>query len=569
MSIFIDREGGLGSGLNLSDPNSPLAPYFASIGHVFLALILGSVFAFLNQVPLGHTDIWGHLRFGDEILATHGLLAGDTFCQFAEPKSETINYCWLSQVILSWFFQIGALTGGTDPLVRLAGAADALRFFHATAVTTRFLLLYLAFRRAARSRTIAVFGLAFVTVIGVFSLGVLRPQVIAEVLFAALLIPLSRDELSKRAVIGIPALMVIWANAHGSYPIGLIMLGLAWAARICDVLTGPPFRMLKLLNDTQLRRFTLTILLSLGLIAILNPEGYRIFLVTVEMANHPNVRLMDEWQPIWSQNTMVARITFGVCVGLVLLSMALARSRVRWITVFTLAAFAGQAVLHQRGVIWLFTVAPWLAMPYLGDAFVRYRPASCVSLPSLRKTLIVGLIAIVASLWSLPVQRLLGGYKPDVSRSLSDGTPWVQATAIAEPSLVANSSLSKAISSTFPDGKFTGTIYAGDTLGDFFVWRLAAPVPVFMYSHVHLFSAEQWHRYTKIRDAEPGWQQEMDAAKINLVVVRPAVEPGIYRKLRADPAWMVVTDESNLTTKRDPRHRLFVAVRKKPLIPAG
>jgi hypothetical protein len=569
VSLFVDREESLGAGLNLGDQNSSLAPYFLNTGNVVLALILAGVFAFLNFVPLGHTDVWGHLRFGEQILDTHAFLAGDTFCPFAEPKSTTINYCWLSQALIAAVFRVGEWTGGSDPLVRLAGGADALRFLHASAVAARFLLLFFAFRRAARSGALAAMGLVFIALVGFGSLGVLRPQVFAEVLFAAMLIPLSSGETTGRAVIGIPIVMVLWANSHGSYPIGLMMLGVVWAARLLEVLTGPPPRISSAWSDWQLQRMTLVILVSLAGIAILNPEGYRIFLVTMEMANQPNVQLMDEWQPLWSPNTQVARIAFGVCMGLILISFVAARGRFRWTTWLALAVFGGQAVLHQRGLIWLFTVAPWLAMPYLGDAFARYRPASWVSVPSFRKTLIVGMIAVIAVLWSLPVQRLTGGQKPDLSRSLSDGTPWEPAASVAEPDAVTESPLTKAIRSTFPGGRFAGTIYAGDTLGDFFLWRLPAPVPVYMYSHVHLFSAEQWQRYTAIRDVRPGWRSELDAAKINLVVVRPALEPGIYQQLRTDPAWSVVTDEATLTTKRDPRHRLFVALRKEPLIPAG
>ena len=46
----------------------------------------------------------------------------------------------------------------------------------------------MAFHRAAQSRMVAAIGLAIVAMLGIFSLGILRPQVIGEVMFAALLV---------------------------------------------------------------------------------------------------------------------------------------------------------------------------------------------------------------------------------------------------------------------------------------------------------------------------------------------------------------------------------------------
>ncbi len=563
MKLFVDREDALGAGLNLSDPNSPLAPYFVPIGHVLATVIVAAVFIFLNFVPLNHTDIWAHLKFGEHILDSHKFLAGETFCTFASPQTASGNYCWLSQTLFAAVYRIGTWFGGADPHLQMACGADSLRFLHAILVSLRFALLYFAFRRMARSGTIAAFGLAFVTLVSIGSLGVLRPQVVAELLFAAILMPLSRSPLSLRATIFIPLVMALWGNAHGSYPIGLIMLATAWFARLMELAVGHQLHLIG--SDSHLRRLTLALTLTVVAIALLNPDGYRVYLNTLAMAQNPNVTLMDEWLPLWSENTVVACVAFSVCIGFVMFAVIAGRNPGNWLTWLTLIAFGGQAVLHQRGVIWLFMIAPWIAMPHLGDAFVLYRPATMVSVPSFRKTLVVGMITFIAVMWSLPLQRLTSGKAPELVRSVSDGTPWLQSLAVSQPDRVTDAPLTKAIRKIFADGRFTGAIYVGDTLGDFFLWQLPSPAPIYMYSHVQLFSADHWQRYTMIRDCRDGWRQELDRARINLIVVRPAVEPGICQTLRKDANWTVVTDEANLTTKRDQRNRLFVALRKVPL----
>lgn len=569
MSLFVEREGQLGAGLDLDSPYSPLAPYFFSPGAVVAVVIIAAVFAFLNFVPLGHTDVWGHLKYGDVLVESRQFLRGETTCAFTDPPDSVVNCYWLSQVLFATFFRAGQLGAGTDALAQLAGGADGLRLLHSLLVSLRLILLYIAFRRLARSSMLAALGIAFVVVISFGSLGVLRPQVIAELLLAALLVPLSRWHLSNRAIILIPLIMIDWANTHGSYPLGLIILLTIFGCRLMELLFERRSSSTSFWHDKELTRLGWASFLSLLGIILINPEGYRIFLGTMAMARHPNVRQMDEWQPLWSDNLIVARILFGICMALMLAAFIAAKGRFRLATWALLALFAGQAILHQRGLVWLFSMVPWLAMPYFGNAWLRFRPSNWVAKLSFRKTLIAGMAAIVALMWSLPAQRLFGTQKTDVTRSLSDGTPWAQAFAIAQPVAVPDNPLSKAIASTFPDGRFLGTIYTGDTLGDFFVWRLASPAPVYMYSHVHLFSEDQWHRFTTIRDGKTGWRQELDRAGVNVVIARPAVEPGICQRLRGDSAWSVITDETNMATKRDPRHRLLVAVRKQPLAAAS
>src|SRR5687768_1284098 len=69
----------LGAGLDYSDPNSPLARFYLNTSHVIAVVILGVLFLFLNFVPLWHTDVWGHLRFGRWIVEHQQLPEGNPF----------------------------------------------------------------------------------------------------------------------------------------------------------------------------------------------------------------------------------------------------------------------------------------------------------------------------------------------------------------------------------------------------------------------------------------------------------------------------------------------------------
>ena len=57
----------LGAGINLADPNGPLAPYYASNAGMILALLLTLAGVIYAYQPLWNTDIWGHVAYGRAI----------------------------------------------------------------------------------------------------------------------------------------------------------------------------------------------------------------------------------------------------------------------------------------------------------------------------------------------------------------------------------------------------------------------------------------------------------------------------------------------------------------------
>jgi hypothetical protein len=94
-------------------------------------------------------------------------------------------------------------------------------------------------------------------------------------------------------------------------------------------------------------------------------------------------------------------------------------------------------------------------------------------------------------------------------------------------------------------------------------------VPIFLYTHVHLFPAEVWAQCGEVKRGGPAWRAVLDYHRINLVIFEPEMFPGLRPRLVADRDWVVVLDETGLEEKVDPRSRLLIALRKVPLLPAG
>jgi len=554
----------VGAGINFADPNSPLARFYLRAGDILAVAIISAVFLILNHAKLWHTDIWGHLRYGEYVLDNRNFPTHDPFCNSADPNCGRIDLAWLSQVTLAATLRAGKWLAGGDELQQLAGGVNALRFLLAVLVTLRLGLLYFAFVRLTHSRTLASLGLLFIVAVSLGNLGVIRPQVFAELLFATLIYVLSRQVLGLRDLIVIPMILVAWCNFHGSFPVGCFAVAAMWMAKFLRIAFGPSPR-LQIVRDLRFRRLTLILMFSIAAITVLNPDGWHIWSKTVAMANHPVVRAMDEWQPLWSPLAANGRIIYLLCLLLILLAILLDRGRISALAITFLISFAIPPLLSQRATMWFIAVAPWIALPSFGRAVARHRPNWWRGVPSFRKTLVAAAFLLVALMWSIPIQSMIDRKPPELSRIVSDGTALEYAYAVHDPRLVPESVLSKVLKQHYPEGRFTGTIYSDETLGDFFVWKLTPPVPIFIYSHVHLFTLNHWQRYVTIRDAKSGWREELDRANVNLIAVVPRDKPLLCKQLRQDSGWKVIIDESSYSTKIDPRCRHFVALRVSPV----
>jgi hypothetical protein len=215
-------------------------------------------------------------------------------------------------------------------------------------------------------------------------------------------------------------------------------------------------------------------------------------------------------------------------------------------------------------------LVPWLVMaqaPYL-----RY-PAwrgwlTDRSVPSLRKTLLVAALVVLAFLWSAPGQWVLSRQPMPLDRGVYGGTPWQVAFQLEGPDGVTDEAflqLRRYLRRYYPEGHFRGGIFTSETAGDYLVWALAPQTPLFIYTHVHLFPAQAWEDCVTIKHALPGWEEILKHHQVNLVVIEPELYPALRNALYGDAAWQLLLDEFKWPGKRDPRARLLVAVRKVPL----
>ena len=157
-------------------------------------------------------DLWGHVRFGQDILASRTIPEVDPY-SFTSDR-PWVNHEWLAEVVMA-----GAYNGSG------ALGLSALKIASILAVAV---FVAASVRRASSRATTRYFLVALAVLLTYPRMQTVRPQLFSVVAFAALLFLLQRaSDGARRWVYFIPLLMALWANVHGGFLVGALVL-FAW-----------------------------------------------------------------------------------------------------------------------------------------------------------------------------------------------------------------------------------------------------------------------------------------------------------------------------------------------------
>ena len=177
---------------------------------VAIAILLPALVALL--VPMPAVDLAYQVRAGHEILATGTIPAVDTWT-FTVWGTPWLDQQWLAQVLLAW----GHALGGWELLAVVRAGLVAL---------TTGLLVGTARVAGGGARSAAILALvAFALMAPALAL---RPQLLGIVLFALVLFLVAGRHRWPAAYWLAPWALLLWANVHGSFILGPLLLGYAW-----------------------------------------------------------------------------------------------------------------------------------------------------------------------------------------------------------------------------------------------------------------------------------------------------------------------------------------------------
>lgn len=299
--------------------------------HLVNALELAGVLLFVTiAIPtIADPDLWGHLRFGLDILQSHRLHSIDPY-SFTSDR-PWINHEWLSEALMAAVYSVGGVTG----LV-------TLKIVVVVAFTS---IVWMTLRDQLVSPLGRFVGTSFAIVASLAVLHSIRPQLWSLLLTPVLLWVLTRARDKPNSLILVPVIFVAWVNLHGGWMIGLMLAG-TW-------LSGGWF-----IGSISLTR-TVMVGVATAAATLVNPYGYRLWLFIAETVSTSRQDI-TEWLPI--TNSPPYFVIWWVAT--VLLALAVWRGN-RAPTLLAGAVLAYLSWKVQRVVPFFVLVAIWLALPTL------------------------------------------------------------------------------------------------------------------------------------------------------------------------------------------------------------
>jgi len=422
-----------------------------------------------SRLPVGDSDVFWHLVLGRQALQGYiALPEALSSLSWTAPQFPGSSDQWFGQTLLALAFDAGGWRG----VVALRAVAIALLVG---------LIVYAALRERPARPLVAVLAALPAIALSKF-VWTERPELFGFVCFAAL-IPLLRAARngSDRALYWIPALIVVWANLHGSFALGA---GLAVLVAIEGAIAQPARR--RIYAAAAIGSLVATLLTPASLAAWTAPSYH--------LLNPP--RMIQEWS-VPDVTTLPGAIFFVAIVAtLVTAFFARAKSTLRDAVVLLPVLFVSLIATRQMP-LFAIAVAPYLAA-HGGEAATEIAALLRVRVPELART-----------------ARQPGRAADAVALAIA---------AVALAAAAATGTDTPALSG-FPTGAL-GALKPGPGLlnqydwGGYLIW--AAPrTPVFVDGRLVPYLGAVMDDYTTVLGVHPGWRDVIARRGIRQILVRP------------------------------------------------
>lgn len=493
--------------------------------------VIGLLFFLASHRPLWHTDVWGHLAYGRWILDHGALPATEPFMPLAEGV-RLVNSAWLSQAL--------------GYLGYRAFGASAIQFLYAASIALSAGFLMWAVHRRTGSvvwGTIAV--LAFL-IVGWQQLAVARPQLGALACFTALL-AIMTNKPSRAEWVAVPLLFLLWANLHGSFPVGLGLIAACCAGRAYDVFRRTR-RPAAILRDRQVRR--LFVLLELGAVAALvNPYGLGLYVEVFGFAESPNLAGLLDWEPL-TLRMQQGKVAAAMALALAILYRMTPR-RIGAGEVLLLVGLGGAALWASRFLTWWAPVAAYYATIH---AAACWRHAHRAMKGRAARSSRIDSIATAELDSAITGSQLDGSPRSGKWAVVTIGLAWISfAYSSFGLTLLHGDSLplETRVGPRTPvdavefllanrDGIPAGMIFNTYEWGDYLLWAGEGKMPVFVTSHAHLVPPDVWQHYRAISNRQSGSEDLLARYGVNTVLVDRHLHSALASGLAANDEWQLL-----------------------------
>ncbi len=461
-------------------PARPLLPSPADV--VFILFLLVMPLARGWQALNTDGDLGRHLRVGQAMIAERELFHTDRF-SFTAAGRPFVPYEWLSEVLFAGTHDVGGLAG-VLVLVALVVAAT-------------YAALALFLNRSGVDPALAFFTAIVAGVSGAFH-WLARPHVFTILGAVLLLWILERG--GRRTPLLTGALFLVWANLHGGFLYGLVLIVVYVVADAMAPLGAgareAPAR--------ELRRHALALGAALAA-ACLTPSGLALFPHVIGYLGKSYLvdRTAEYQSPDFHE--WYGRVFLALLVAM-LGALAWSRRRLPLPWLGVLLANTAFALNSARNIpLFAVTAVPLVAM-HLDPAWRRVR---------------LGTVARMRSAFARASEVAATG-------------PWSAAAACAMLALAAGhgSIAGRALlpaafdPAVFPveavrearTARLQGRIFNEFAWGGYLLYAWPEQ-KVFIDGQTDFYGEAITRSYTRIRGQEPGWREELDRWKIDLLLL--------------------------------------------------
>jgi hypothetical protein len=453
-----------------------------TVPRLWLVVVLGAVGVMgLARTPSA-IDLAYHVKVGELMVAEHALPRTDAFA-WTTAGRPWLDQNWGAQLLLYGIWRLGGF-----PLVAVVNALLSVAAWGLVAAACR--------RRTANLRVIAgAILIGYVAAVATFSA---RPQMFSLLLFAAELYLLEAARTRPRVALAIPLLMVLWANLHGAFivGIGLLVIEVAAATWRRD-------------RPGVVRHLVVTVASVAAL--LVNPWGVRVLGYALSL---PTSRLItgqvSEWGPTNVRQLPGVLILPAIGVLVVALVRAPAPQRVPE-QLLRMALLGGLAFWAVRGLAWF-----GLALPVTLCALARPHPprpaAADRGSPALNGLVLVALAVALAAA-TPPVQRTLFGPRPELASAPVATADWLAANPQA------------------------GRMFNYQRWGSYLEFRLGPRTQVGFDSRVELPPADRWDRYLAVVAGRWDTERLLEGWGVDQVVTSRQATPALIELLESSGRW--------------------------------
>jgi len=432
-------------------------------------------------------DLWGHVRFGVDILETGEITRVDPY-SYVSGDQQWINHEWLAEVI----FATAWLTAGSTGLIVVKLIAGLL-----TVTLLYRHLLSLNIKLGEAALLLLTMGSSYLVIYSV------RPQIFTFPFYTiTMLIIYKAEKGDYRWLWAAPVLIVFWTNLHGGFLSGLGILVIWFIAHL-------------VFNPNSWKKVVPPILLSI-VAPLVNPYGFELITFLLKTATVPRPEISD-WQPM--KLFSVYGVLYGLTFGISVLGLVFSPNKRKPVPILVFAVTMLLPWVALRLLPMFSITAIVLISEYVSSALNKGGPSKNLSKGTTIFFGILGIAGIIAlillsftkNLWQI---KVFSGFYPDTAISL------------------------------IKQSKVSGNLATDFNWGEYIIWHLGPEVKISIDGRREtVYSEREYQQYLDFEYGTGDWDEIIESNWTDMVLIR--MNTTSYNLMKLKPGWLLIFDDDN------------------------